>query len=184
MAWWQPALAVGGTLLSGLLGGRGRRSEVEKVDTLHPVQEALFQQMGEHMGGMFQSPGTMQRDAQQYYQQAVHAPAMESFQKEVLPQIQQAHTGPGTYWGSERARGMERAGTDMARGLAGQRAETMFGARQADRQHQMDQMSQILAMLQTPTGVAREIPAQPTAGQIISSQTPDVIRALLQYWGD
>ena len=69
------------------------------------------------------------KEAEDYYQQSIHNPALQSFQKEILPAIQTAYAGPGTYWGSERAGAIRDASTDLAGQLAGIRAQTMFDAR-------------------------------------------------------
>jgi len=69
------------------------------------------------------------KEAEDYYQQSIHNPALQSFQKEILPAIQTAYAGPGTYWGSERAGAIRDASTDLAGQLAGVRAQTMFDAR-------------------------------------------------------
>ncbi len=95
------------------------------------------------------------KEAEDYYQQSIHNPALQSFQKEVLPGIQKAYAGPGTYWGSERAGAVRDASTDLAGQLAGIRAQTMFDARNtlenralqaAGQIHQNEQFMQSLGL--------------------------------------
>jgi hypothetical protein len=71
------------------------------------------------------------KEAEDYYQQAIHNQALKSFQEEILPTIQKAYAGPGTYWGSDRAGAVKDASTDLAGQLAGIRAQIMFDTRNA-----------------------------------------------------
>lgn len=188
LPWLVPALSIGGTLLSGWLGGRAAKKQasqppqVDLVDTMHPVQEALLHQMGEYFQNTISQPSSASTGlAEEFYQKSVHDPAMRSWEREIAPQIEQQYVGPGTYWGSERAKGMERAANDLAHNLASVRAQTMFNARDADRTHDLNRIGQALGIMNVPTGVAIQRPQQPTSGQIISSQIPAIIQALLMY---
>ncbi len=95
------------------------------------------------------------KEAEDYYQQSIHNPALQSFQNEVLPGIQKAYAGPGTYWGSERSGAVKDASTNLSGQLAGVRAQTMFDARNtlenralqaAEQIHQNEQFMQGLGL--------------------------------------
>lgn len=63
-----------------------------------------------------------------YFQQAVYRPARTMFERETLPQTRAAYAGPGTYWGSERAKGEQRAIETFAEQLGATRANLALQA--------------------------------------------------------
>lgn len=60
---------------------------------------------------------------EEYYQNAIYNPTLKQYQEDVLPSIQEAFAGPGTYWGSERANAERKAGENLQDYLTQRRAE-------------------------------------------------------------
>lgn len=60
---------------------------------------------------------------EEYYQNAIYNPTLKQYQEDVLPTIQEAFAGPGTFWGSERAIAEQKAGQNLEDYLTQRRAE-------------------------------------------------------------
>lgn len=69
---------------------------------------------------------------EQYYQEAIRAPAMREWGETVEPLIREAYAGPG-YWGSARAGAQVRGAEELATTLGKQRAELYYADEMAKR---------------------------------------------------
>ena len=57
------------------------------------------------------------------FRETVELPIWQQYEEEILPQIQQSFAGPGTFWGSDRARAETGAADEIARYLAANRSQ-------------------------------------------------------------
>lgn len=104
------------------------------------------------------------------FQRDVADPAVAHFQRDIMPAVAEQYVGPGTYWGSERARGQQRAGTELAEALAGQRSEHHQFAQQ------LDQARQAQALQAAQAGLGH--------GQQAQQQALQALQAGLGWQGD
>lgn len=95
---------------------------------------ALVQELAEARARLGQPAYTVTPETtEQFYQQAIRAPALREWQEVVEPAIREAYTGPG-YWGSARAEAQRKAAEDLATTLAARRAELAYQEELARRQ--------------------------------------------------
>ena len=61
--------------------------------------------------------------SEEYYQSAVAAPAIKTFERDIAPRLREEHVGPGTFWGGARAESVGRGYSDLADSLSAARGE-------------------------------------------------------------
>ena len=59
--------------------------------------------------------------SEEYYQSAVAAPAIKTFERDIAPRLREEHVGPGTFWGGARAESVGKGYSDLADSLAAAR---------------------------------------------------------------
>ncbi len=162
-------LSLGASLLSGASAQKAQ-PKFHEVPTLSEGQQALY-------GGLEGMVSDTLRDhtkrSEDFYQTNVHRPVMQSFQEEIMPGINKSFVGPGTFWGSERLSAANKAGSDVAASLAGQRSQIF-------RQGEQDAFAQAMQMLQVPQKAIFPQPAQATTGQYVGESLQQLLAALLQ----
>jgi len=104
----------------------------ERVAPLTPNQTGVFDFA--QGGGFVTSPEAVNK----YFQTAIKAPAMQTFQEETKPAIKEAFSGPG-YWSSARATEEARASENLGTELGRQKAELQWDTLQANKQGALQQ---------------------------------------------
>ena len=105
------------------------------------------------------------------------------YQNQILPQIQKSFAGPGTFWGSDRARAETGAADDIAKYLAANRSQYIAQAEEAARARQINQMNQVLSYMGLPTTVSYAIPQTPGLLQQLLQISPQLLATYLAYGG-
>ena len=116
---------------------------------------------------------------EQYYQDAVKAPAMREWEQTVKPTIKESFAGPG-YWSSARAEAEQEGAESLATELGRQRAELYYADEMARRQALTDAATRDA---QFSTDMAAQEAAQlGTAGQYERGIAQEKVLADLQRW--
>lgn len=68
-----------------------------------------------------------------FFRKSIYDPSLRDFREDVLPGIEEAYVGPGTYWGSARADAVREASEGFASDMAGKRAELAYADEQSRR---------------------------------------------------
>ena len=189
MAIWIPLLAGLGGLLAGSALSRKKEPEVVTKPALHPGQEevmreltpAMKQIITDYMSGNAIADALARADTT--FRETVELPIWEQYEKEILPQIQKSFAGPGTFWGSDRARAETGAADDIAKYLAANRSQYIAQAEEAARARQINQMNQVLSFMGLPTTVSYAIPQTPGLLQQLLQISPQLLAAYLAYGG-
>lgn len=121
------------------------------------------------------SPETIE----QFYRQAIRAPAMREWEQTVLPTIKEAYAGPG-WWGSARAQAEAKAAESLATELARQRAQLAYLEEQA-RRTALSEAAAREATYGLPYATA-ESQMLGTAGEYARSIAQQKVLADLQRW--
>ncbi len=171
-----PALA--GAFL-GSAKGKQPQAQVQQAPTMSPQQQQVMNQTGDFLGGQIGNFHSSREDAERFYQDSIHNPAVQAFQNDIIPQINQQFVGPGTFWGNERTRSISDAGTQLGGQLAGVRAQTMMDSREADRQYQLNQINQALAYMGLPSFENIVTAPSPTLGSQIAGAGTNILAAML-----
>jgi hypothetical protein len=116
---------------------------------------------------------------EQYYQQAVRAPALREWQETVEPTIREAYAGPG-YWGSARAQAQAKGAEDLATELGRQRA-TLYYQDELARRQAAEAAAQREATYGAPYA-ATEAELMGTAGQYARMIEEQKALSDLQRW--
>jgi hypothetical protein len=116
---------------------------------------------------------------EQYYQQAIRAPALREWQEVVEPTIREAYAGPG-YWGSARAQAQTKGAEELATELGRQRA-TLYYQDELARRQAAEAAAQREATYGVPYATA-EAELMGTAGQYARMIEEQKALADLQRW--
>lgn len=191
MAIWVPLLAGLAGLFAGsaLSSNRRREPEVVTQPALHPGQEevmkeltpAMKQIIADYMSGNAIADALARADTT--FRETVELPIWEQYEKEILPQIQKSFAGPGTFWGSDRARAETGAADEIAKYLAANRSQYIAQAEEAARARQINQMNQVLSYMGLPTTVSYAIPQTPGLLQQLLQISPQLLATYLAYGG-
>lgn len=191
MAIWVPLLAGLAGLFAGsaLSSNRRREPQVVTEPALHPGQEevmkeltpAMKQIIADYMSGNAIADALARADTT--FRETVELPMWEQYEKEILPQIQKSFAGPGTFWGSDRARAETGAADEIARYLAANRSQYIAQAEEAARARQINQLNQVLSFMGLPTTVSYGVPQTPGLLQQLLQISPQLLAAYLAYGG-
>ena len=189
MAFWVPLLAGLGGLLIGSSMGKKKGPEVVTQPALHPGQEevmkeltpAMKQIIADYMSGNAIAAAIARADTT--FRETVETPMWNQYQNQILPQIQKSFAGPGTFWGSDRARAETGAADDIAKYLAANRSQYIALAEEAARARQINQMNQVLSYIGLPTTVSYAIPQTPGLLQQLLQISPQLLATYLAYGG-
>jgi hypothetical protein len=162
-----------------------------------PEEEAYLQavqtQMGAYTGALPTRQAALQQVlsgqvpyqvgpewAEQYYEQAIKAPALQEWREIAEPAIREAFAGPG-YWGTARATEQARGAETLATQLGAQRASLMYQEELARRQAQEAAAQRQLTGLQYP--VTPALPAEAQTAATLSRQIEqERVLGDLQRW--
>lgn len=155
----------------------GKKGGVSQLSNLTPEQQAslaqilgitqdqlpdIFKQLGEFDIGdqsAYQQGSAALEDllkgfdteqATQQYQEAIARPAIQQFNEQVLPGIQERFTGSGSGRGSAAQRQLAQAGTQLQSNLASGQASYLQQGEAQNRQAQLGALSQALGFAQAP----------------------------------
>ena len=189
MAFWMPLLAGLGGLLIGSSIGKKKEPEVVTKPALHPGQEEVMGELTSAMKKIIADygSGNAMADAlaraDRVFRETVELPIWEQYETIMLPQVQQSFAGPGTFWGSDRARAETNLAQDIASQLASSRAGYMNQAQEAERAYQLNQMNQVLSYMGLPTTVSYAVPQTPGLLQQLLQISPQLLATYLAYGG-
>ena len=189
MAIWVPLLAGLAGLFAGSALSKKKEPQVVTQPALHPGQEevmkeltpAMKQIIADYMSGNAIADALARADTT--FRETVELPIWEQYEKEILPQIQKSFAGPGTFWGSDRARAETGAADDIAKYLAANRSQYIAQAEEAARARQINQMNQVLSFMGLPTTVSYAIPQTPGLLQQLLQISPQLLATYLAYGG-
>ena len=191
MAIWVPLLAGLAGLFAGSAMSKKKKEEPQVVTqpALHPGQEevmkeltpAMKQIIADYMSGNAIADALARADTT--FRETVELPIWEQYEKEILPQIQKSFAGPGTFWGSDRARAETGAADDIAKYLAANRSQYIAQAEEAARARQINQMNQVLSYMGLPTTVSYAIPQTPGLLQQLLQLSPQLLSVYLAHKG-
>ena len=189
MAIWVPLLAGLAGLIAGSSIGKKKEPQVVTQPALHPGQEevmkeltpAMKQIIADYMSGNAIADALARADTT--FRETVELPIWEQYEKEILPQIQKSFAGPGTFWGSDRARAETGAADDIAKYLAANRSQYIAQAEEAARARQINQMNQVLSYMGLPTTVSYAIPQTPGLLQQLLQLSPQLLSVYLAHKG-
>jgi len=189
MAIWVPLLAGLAGLFAGSAMSKKKEPQVVTQPALHPGQEevmkeltpAMKQIIADYMSGNAIADALARADTT--FRETVELPIWEQYEKEILPQIQKSFAGPGTFWGSDRARAETGAADDIAKYLAANRSQYIAQAEEAARARQINQMNQVLSYMGLPTTVSYAIPQTPGLLQQLLQLSPQLLSVYLAHKG-
>jgi len=189
MAIWVPLLAGLAGLFAGSALSKKKEPQVVTQPALHPGQEevmkeltpAMKQIIADYMSGNAIADALARADT--VFRETVELPIWEQYEKEILPQIKQSFAGPGTFWGSDRARAETGAADDIAKYLAANRSQYIAQAEEAARARQINQMNQVLSYMGLPTTVSYAVPQTPGLLQQLLQISPQLLATYLAYGG-
>ena len=189
MSFWVPLLAALGGAIVGSSIGKKKEPEVVTKPALHPEQEEVMKELTPTMKQIiadYESGNAIAEAisrADTTFTESVETPMWEQYQNQILPQIQKSFAGPGTFWGSDRARAETGAADEIARYLAANRSQYIAQAEDAARAHQANQMNQVLRYMGLPTTVSYGIPQTPGILEQLLQIAPDILAAYLAFGG-
>ena len=189
MAIWVPLLAGLAGLFAGSALSKKKEPQVVTQPALHPGQEevmkeltpAMKQIIADYMSGNAIADALARADT--VFRETVELPIWQQYEEEILPQIQQSFAGPGTFWGSDRARAETGAADDIAKYLAANRSQYIAQAEEAARARQINQMNQVLSFMGLPTTVTYAVPQTPGLLQQLLQISPQLLATYLAYGG-
>ena len=189
MAIWVPLLAGLAGLFAGSALSKKKEPQVITQPALHPGQEEVMKELTplmkqiitDYMSGNAIADALARADTT--FRETVELPIWEQYEKEILPQIKQSFAGPGTFWGSDRARAETGAADDIAKYLAANRSQYIAQAEEAARARQINQMNQVLSFMGLPTTVTYAVPQTPGLLQQLLQISPQLLATYLAYGG-
>jgi hypothetical protein len=189
MAIWVPLLAGLAGLFAGSALSKKKEPQVVTEPALHPGQEevmkeltpAMKQIIADYMSGNAIADAIASAD--KTFRETVETPMWNQYRNQILPQIQKSFAGPGTFWGSDRARAETGAADDIAKYLAANRSQYIAQAEEAARARQINQMNQVLSYMGLPTTVSYAIPQTPGLLQQLLQISPQLLATYLAYGG-
>jgi len=189
MAIWVPLLAGLAGLFAGSALSKKKEPQVVTQPALHPGQEevmkeltpAMKQIIADYMSGNAIADALARADT--VFRETVELPIWQQYEEEILPQIKQSFAGPGTFWGSDRARAETGAADDIAKYLAANRSQYIAQAEEAARARQINQMNQVLSYMGLPTTVSYAVPQTPGLLQQLLQISPQLLATYLAYGG-
>ncbi len=189
MAIWVPLLAGLAGLIAGSSIGKKKEPQVVTQPALHPGQEevmkeltpAMKQIIADYMSGNAIADALARADTT--FRETVELPIWEQYEKEILPQIQKSFAGPGTFWGSDRARAETGAADEIAQYLAANRSQYIAQAEEAARARQINQMNQVLSFMGLPATISYGVPQTPGLLQQLLQISPQLLATYLAYGG-
>lgn len=189
MALWVPILAGLAGLFAGSAMGRNKEPQVVTQPALHPGQEEVMNELTPLMKQIIAdyASGNAIADAiaraDTTFTESVETPMWNQYQTQILPQIQKSFAGPGTFWGSDRARAETGSMEEIAKQLAAARSEYIAQAENIARTHQANQLNQVLNYMGLPTTVSYGVPQTPGLLQQLLQLAPQLLSAYLTYKG-
>ena len=189
MAIWVPLLAGLAGLFAGSAMSKKKEPEVVTQPALHPEQEEVMKELtpamkkivADYMSGNAIADAIARADTT--FTESVETPMWNQYQNQILPQIQKSFAGPGTFWGSDRARAETGSMEEIAKQLAANRSQYISQAEDAARAHQANQMNQVLSYMGLPTTVTYGVPQTPGIGQQLLQLAPNALAAYLAFKG-
>lgn len=140
---WKQIIPYIPTIVGGLgtlFGRKKKPSNQPFYDLYNPLSQFLRSRLGQPMPSYTPLAGTTGAFAQEninralqglpspgfesYFTTVYRDPALKQMQETYLPQTRAAYQGPGTYWGSERAKAEQDIINETARQLGIQRAQS------------------------------------------------------------
>ena len=189
MAFWMPLLAgLAGLFIGNSMSNR-KEPEVVTQPALHPEQEEVMKELtpamkkivADYMSGNAIADAIARADTT--FTESVETPMWNQYQNQILPQIQKSFAGPGTFWGSDRARAETGSMEEIARQLAANRSQYISQAEDVARAHQTNQMNQVLNYMGLPTTVSYAVPQTPGLLQQLLQISPQLLATYLAYGG-
>lgn len=189
MAIWVPLLAGLAGLFAGSALSKKKEPQVITQPALHPGQEEVMKELTpfmkqiitDYMSGNAIADALARADTT--FRETVELPIWEQYEKEILPQIKQSFAGPGTFWGSDRARAETGAADDIAKYLAANRSQYIAQAEEAARARQINQMNQVLSFMGLPATISYGVPQTPGLLQQLLQISPQLLATYLAYGG-
>ncbi len=184
--------AIGGAILGSSVGKKKepeKEPEVVTKPALHPEQEEVMRELTPAMKQIVADYGSGNAIAEAIsragatFTKSVETPMWNQYQNQILPQIQKSFAGPGTFWGSDRARAETGSMDEIASYLAANRSQYIAQAEEAARAHQINQMNQVLSYMGLPTTVSYGVPQTPGIGQQLLQLAPNALAAYLAFGG-
>lgn len=119
---------------SGRLPGTSGMSDLQQL-SLTGLEKALggdsvLKEQEEFISNML-NPERRQQQMQEYFQETVQDPMMESFQEEVIPHIRRQYA-PSGYWSGHRVKQEDEAMEDLVDSLTRERTRMAYEARESD----------------------------------------------------
>lgn len=119
----------------------GKKGKAKKLDTLTPDQQQLMKLITDSLAGgegaLSDLFGQFDKSA---FEEGVSKPALQQFQDEILPQIQEKFSFGGQAGGS----GFQRAGAKAATDLQAKLAQLMYDAQNQQKQNKLQGINQAL----------------------------------------
>ena len=169
----------------------GYQPELQTYETTTPLQQEVMSRMTEGQGPMGAETMGMTGQALQQalsgqvpwqstpelssaaFQAQVAQPMLEQYQRDILPSIQEAYVGPGTYWGSERAGAERLAGQNLSEELSRQLTGWQWNEQQAYRQARENAANRALQAGSYTSGLAQQMTATPYQASYFQGQNLD-----------
>ena len=114
--------------------------------------------------------------ATQMWETAFKAPAMQTWQQDVIPSIMERYAGQGAADSGAMGRTLARSGQELTTGLGGQLAQLLYGGQQAHLGRQQTGVGQAMGMAALPGQIAGQ------AGQVGGMGT-DILSQMLNIGG-
>ncbi len=119
--------------LTGLFGG-GKKAKAKQLSTKTKEQEQLLQMINDAVSN---NKGPLKDIFGDYdpaaFEEGVSKPALQQFQDEILPELQEKYIAGNQAWGG----GRQRAESNAARKLQSDLAQLMYGARNQQKQNKI-----------------------------------------------
>lgn len=159
IALYSPQAGQGADIYSGTRVAplsQGAQSALSGLDQFTGAFKAMPDQNTlQTMGGTLQGLLTGQSGADpynpqaldNYYRNAIEAPAMQQWSRNIKPQIEEAYAGPGFY-GSAKSKAVTEGSRDLNEWLGTQRSQLAWDAEQANKQIQEAKAGRALSALQ------------------------------------
>ncbi len=182
-----PLLAGLGGLLIGKSTSKKKEPQVVTQPALHPEQEEVMRELTPAMKQIIADYGSGNAIADaisragKTFTESIETPMWNQYHNQMLPQIQKSFAGPGTFWGSDRARAETGSMEEIARQLAANRSQYIAQAEEAAKAHQINQMNQVLSYMGLPTTISYGVPQTPGLGQQLLQLAPSALAAYLAF---
>jgi len=158
---------------------KSRKPQIKQVSTVTGAQgrgiDALAQ-MAQKFPELYESLGFSPERITETFQQAVAKPAIQQFQEQIAPGIQERFIGAGAGRSSAGMRALGTAGERLQETLSGQLAQQLQQGEQFSQQAQLQALMNALGLgLRTPTFENVQIPGQQST---LGTLAPFALQAL------